>query len=142
MKALPSTFVLSTIVFSMLVFGGLTIFSEINNVQSSFLDSEKYPEFNASFNKLADVNESVGGLRAGIGSTSPDWGFFGVLNALYNGAWNTLKGLFTSMAFMNDVWNGLTTVFGVHPYFAWMISLIVTTLIAFGIYSAIFQREI
>lgn len=108
----------------------------------TFATDSTYADFNKSFNQLEDVTDTVGSLESGITDAETDFGVFGVLNALISSSWQALKLTFTSFSIMNDAYNGLSAIFGVPAWIPALIMLAITVLIAFTIYSAIFQKEL
>lgn len=99
-------------------------------------------KFNETFYKLDDISNTVGDLESGITNTTAQFGVFGVLNSLISGSWQTLRLLFNSLSFTTTVFKGLGTFFGVPTFIIKIMGLLLTVIIAFAIYSAIFQREI
>lgn len=130
--------------FTFLIVGGLALLAEYNSYDETYIDQTKYAEFNSTFNTYNDINEQVGGLQAGIEDAEPgqDYGTLGVLEALISSGWNTLQLMFQSFGFMNDVFDGLSDVFGIPAWVGVLITLIITTILVFAIYAAIFQREL
>lgn len=140
--ALPRHYVMGIILFTFIVVGGVSMLSTMNTYNSGFTDDSRFESFNLTFNKMSDVQTEVGDLQSGIEETSADPGAFGFLNALIGSGWNTMQLMFSSFSFMNGVFNGLETVFGLPPFIPTLIGLMITVLIAFAIYSAIFQTKI
>ena len=141
-EVLPRHYIFGIIAFTFIIVGGGVMLSEFTSVNPTLLDDPKYTKFNNSFNTLNDITSSVDGIQSGINGTSVDSGTFGVLNGLINSGWNSLKLLYTSLGFMNDVFRGLTTSFGIPAFIPTLLILFVSVLISFAIFSAIFQREI
>jgi hypothetical protein len=127
-------YIIAIVIFTIIMVGGIISFA-------SFGTYSRATEFNKTFNKMADVQSSVGGLQDQITGGEADAGAFGFLNALIGGAWNALKTIFTSFDFMSAVLFGANSFFGVPTYIISLILLIISTIIIFAIYSAIFQRE-
>jgi len=142
-EILPRHFVYGILVFTFIIVGGTVMMSEFNSVNPDFMDTDKFTEFNNTFNTLEDVTTSVTGLETGIEGTDVDAGTYGVLGGLINSAWNTLKLMFTSFAFMTTAILGLDTFLpGMPSFIPAIIVLFITVLLAFSIFSAIFQREL
>lgn len=141
---LPRHYIIGIIMFTFLIVGGLALLAEYNSYDETYIDQTKYAEFNSTFNTYNDINEQVGGLQAGIEDAEPgqDYGTLGVLEALISSGWNTLQLMFQSFGFMNDVFDGLSDVFGIPAWVGVLITLIITTILVFAIYAAIFQREL
>lgn len=141
--ATPRSYVFGIIIFTLLIVGGISIFASFGAVNPSMVTSTKYEQFNNTFNKFSDLNESVTNLQSSIESDdNKEFGVFGVLNGLINAAWNSLKLIFQSFGFMSDVGDGLNKVFGVPSWIPNLLFLSVITMLAFTIWSAIFQSEL
>ena len=139
----PRDYLIGIIMFTLFIVGGVTMMGILNESNPGFTtDSRTYNNFTDQFNKLNDVTTEVGKLESGITGADTDWGIFGVLNSLIRSGWNTLTLMFTSFSFMTDVWDGVGHVFGIPASLLGLLGLLVTVLISFAIYSAIFQREI
>jgi hypothetical protein len=135
-------YVWGIIVFTLFIVGGISMLGIYKDKDPTFATDDSYSRFNQSFNRLNDVTTAVNGLQTGITNADTDFGAFGVLNALISSSWQSLKLMFTSFAIMNDAYNGLSNVFGVPAWIPGLAILSVIVLIAFAIYSAIFQREL
>lgn len=141
-KILPSNYIIGIILFTIFIVGGVAMISIFNEKDSTFASDEKFTDFNKSFNKMNEVTESVESLEEGITGARPDVGVFGVLNALIQSSWNSLKLIISSFGFMTDVFAALSTVFGIPTWVGTLISLLVTVILVFGIWGAIFQRDL
>lgn len=140
--ATPRTYIYGIIGFVFVILAGLTFISPFAEENPAMVSSSKYADFNASFNSFSDVQDELGDIQTSITDASTDFGTFGVLNALVSTAWQSLKLLFTSLGFMNDAYTGMSSVFGVPTWIPSLIILVVVTMIAFTIWSAIFQSEL
>ena len=143
-EVLPRHYIYGIIVFMFFIVGITSLFTIIQSYDSTALDDPRYAEFNESFNRLGELNESMDALQKPLLSTedSGQQGAFGQLNALIITAWNSLKALPTTLAFAISAMTGLVTVFGIPTWIITIIGFLVTTMILFAIWSAIFQREI
>lgn len=139
---LPRHYIYGIIVFVFIMVGGIAILAEFNNANANFVDNTKYVEFNESFHKLNEITESIETIENNIVTDVPDPGVWGVLNSLIQSSWQTLKLLFNSFRFMKIATAATTKIFGIPAWIPGLISLFITVLLAFAIYSAIFQREI
>lgn len=138
-------YVIAIIVFSMFITGIAGIFTQIRSIDPDYGESTEITQFSATFDKLNDVNDSVTAMKDSITGnelTDTDVGTFGVLNALIGGAWQSLRTIFSSFAFMETAIGGLYSYFGVPSWVGNGILLIITTIIIFTIWGAIFQREL
>lgn len=141
---LPRHYIIGVIIFTFFIVGGIAMLTEFGNKNPTFIADDKFNDFNTSFNKMNDLTESVNGLEDRITESGEDQdlGVFGVLDALINTGWNTLKLLFTSFGFVEDVFTSLGTFFGIPGWVAALLILLVTVMIAFAIFTAVFQREV
>lgn len=130
------------LIFTLFIVGGTSMMGIMQSHDSTYATDEKYTQFNDSFNRLSEVTTAVEGLQTGITEAETDFGAFGVLNALISSSWQSLKLMFSSFSLMNAAFDGLTVVFGVPAWVAGLITLAVIVLIAFIIYSAIFQSQL
>ena len=130
------------LVFTLVIVGGVSMIGILNDSGANFDNNQKFIDFNDSFNRLNEVTASVEGLQSDIQGAETDFGAFGVLNALISSSWQSLKLMFNSFSIMNDAYNGLSTVFGLPAWIPALLILAVIILIAFIIYSAIFQTQL
>jgi tetrahydromethanopterin S-methyltransferase subunit C len=57
-------------------------------------------------------------------------------------SWQSIKLFFLSFGIMNAAYSGLSAIFGIPAWITGLAGLLVTILIGFTIYSAIFQKEL
>lgn len=108
----------------------------------NFANDDKFTQFNKTFNVYNDVEEQVNDLGSSITSADQDFGLLGVLNGLIMAGWQSLRLMLTNFAFMNTVFKGLYTMFGVPAWISGLIILAVTVMFVFSIFSAFFQRDL
>jgi hypothetical protein len=140
--ATPRTYVYGIIAFVFVIVAGVSLVAMFAEKNPAMVTGSTYSQFNQSFNKLADVTTQIGVIQNKITNVKTDFGVFGVLNELVNSAWQSLKLLATSLDFMSDAYGGMTTVFGVPAWIPSLIVLFVVAMLAFTIWSAIFQSEL
>lgn len=140
-ETLPRHYITGIIIFTFFIVGGVSMISILGDSDATLTQDTKFQRFNQSFNVMGDVSSSVGDLESGITEADTDFGTFGVLNALISSAWQSVRLLFSSFGFMTGVWSGMSELFGVPAWVAGLIALLVTVMIAFAIYTLIFQRE-
>lgn len=140
----PSSYIMGILVFVLIIGSCVSMISMFRDYDSDFgMNESEYKQFNSTFYVLDDIDNTVEDLEQGVTDTnSTSFGVFGVLNSLISGGWQSLKLLTGSLSFMNSVFSGLTTYFGIPGFVVKIIGLIVTIFITFAIYSAIFQRKI
>jgi len=141
MASLPRHYIFGLLIFTFFIVGGVSIISLFQDVNPDFIDQEKFTTFNDTFNVMPDLVTEVGNIQDGIENADTNFGVFGVLNSLISSAWQSLRLLFQSFSFMTTAYRGLSTLFGVPTWVPTLIGLFVTVLIAFAIFSVIFQRD-
>jgi hypothetical protein len=140
--AVPTTYIVGIIIFTFFIVGGVALIGEMRDTNPDFINNQKYDQFNSTFNVLDDVTGEVGTIQDNIANADTDFGLFGVLNSLISSAWQTLRLLFSSFGFMNTVFIGFSTFFGIPAWVSGLIILLVTIMFAGAIFAAIFHREI
>jgi hypothetical protein len=136
----PRMYVYGVIMMMFFIVGGMAMLSIMQESDASFDADSRSGEFNRTFNKLANVETEVSSIESSF-QTDPEWGVFGGLNALIKGTWNTFSLMFSSWSFMDGVFQGLESFFGVPGWISSIIMLLITVTIAFAIYSLIFQKD-
>lgn len=139
---LPRHYIMGIVIFTIFIVGGVSMMGIFAETDPTFTDSDKFTQFNDSFDVMSDVTTEVDDLESSITNADTDFGALGVLNSLISGAWQSLRLVFSSFEFMDGVWSGTNYIFGVPIWVASMITLLVTVLLVFAIWSAIFQREL
>lgn len=142
-NVLPRHFVYGVILFTLIIVGGVNMLSTLNDHSASLLDrSEHYADFNATFNKFSELNDSVGTLTGSLTRTNPDVKDGTFLGDLIRGSWNTLKTVGDSFGFVIEGFRGLSSFFGVPAWVPVLLGSLVGIMLVFSIWSAVFQREI
>jgi len=133
-------YILAVIVFTMVIVGGVSMISDFAGDNDEFIDDDKFISFNRSFNKMEDLKTSVTSLETST-QTDPELGPFGFLDSLVKTVVNTLKTIFSSFGFIDDIFNSLDEVFGIPPWVGVLIVSMITVIISFSIFTVITQRE-
>lgn len=141
-EVLPRHYIIGVIFFGFFIVSGVFLISGMFAKDPTMGGQQEFIDFNKTFNKMSEVQENVEDIQSNIENAGTDFGTFGVLNALINGAWQNLKLLFASFGFMTAAYEGLTAFFGIPAYIPLTMGLVVIVVIGFGIWSAIFQREL
>lgn len=142
-NVLPRHFVYGVILFTLIIVGGVNMLATLNDHSASLLDrSEHYSDFNATFNKFSELNDTVNSLSTSLDSTNPDVKDGTFLGDLIRGSWNTLKTIRASFGFMNEGFRGLSSFFGMPAWIPALIISLIAIMLVFSIWSAVFQREI
>ena len=144
---LPRHYIIGIILFTFFIVGGMAMMNEFNKSDDTFTDDEKFTQFNKSFDKMAELTTSVETLKGKIDPLTGEeeeikYGVFGVLNALIETSWNALRTIFSAFGFMDDIFNAISIVFGVPVWVGSLLILLVTVLLVFSIWSAIFQTKL
>jgi len=135
-------YLIGVVMFCLIVVSGISMLGIMKDKDPTFATSDKYSQFNESFNRLNDVTGAVNNIQAGITNEKGDPGLFGVLNNLIMSSWQSIKLFFLSFGIMNAAYSGLSAIFGIPAWITGLAGLLVTILIGFTIYSAIFQKEL
>ena len=138
----PSTYIMAILVFILFIVGGVSIMLEFRASDPTFANDARFTEFNNTFNVYTNTTDKIEDLALSITAADSDWGILGVLNGLILAAWQSLKLLITNWSFMNSVFLGLSTIFGIPSWIAGLIILAVTVMFVFALYSAFFQRDL
>ena len=140
----PRNLIFGAILVTLMIVGGVNMMDSMNNHPDSLLaDSDKYASFNESFNKFDELDESISGLAGGLDETNPsDPNDDSFLGNLIKGSWNTLKTIGTSFSFIGDMFDATTTYFGVPAWIPALIGSLILIIFIFGVWSAVFQREL
>ena len=136
-----SSIIIGVIIFTLFIFGGTAMISEFALKDSSFIDTQKFSQFNTTFNKYGTLQNSVASMETSITGAETDFGLFGVLNGLIQVAWNTIITIFTSFGFITDILNGLYYTMGIPVWIGNLLASIITITFVFGIFALIFQRD-
>jgi len=137
----PSSYIVAIIIFTLIIIGGVSMIATFGDKDSSFIDEERYSDFNKTFNKYEDIQDISNKTQTNIENMEDTDLDFGVLGSLINQAWQFLRLLITSLSFMSSAFNGIVIMFGVPAWIPTMLIAIITILLGFAIYSIIFQRN-
>lgn len=141
-NATPRSYVYGVIGFTFIIVAGVTLFALFASESPALLADERFVQFNESFNTLNDITREVNKFNSTITRASVQPGPVGVIDGLITSAWQALRLMFASFGFMNDAANSLWSVFGIPAWIPALLMLTVTVMIAFTIFSAIFQSEL
>lgn len=133
--------VLSIIVFTMVIVGGVSLITNFAEDNTEFIDNNEFPGFNRTFNRMADLQISVDKLEAAT-QTPPEQGLWGFLDGLMRTTVNALKSIFTTFDFIGEIFVGLSIIFPIPVWVGALLTSMITIIIAFGIFTIVTQREI
>lgn len=137
----PRIFIYGIIVFTLMIGGVAFIMSQFAIDSPSFTSDENFQAFNSTFNKYNDVVEVGTNLSGDIQTSQPNPTLFGVLDSLVNSGWVAIKSLFNTLGFVNTIFGGLTNIFGIPSWIVALLTTLMVVMIAFSIYSLIFQGK-
>jgi len=137
-----SHYIIGIIAFTFVILAGMSMVGELNKADSTF--SGKYESFNNTFNVYDNVTSKMEEISESLPAVdSSQFGVFGVLNALIQSSWQTLRLSIQSFGFMDSVFQGLSNEIPAVPI--WVGGLIISSILVvfvFAIYGAIFQRDL
>ena len=116
--------------------------SILGDSDSSYVDDPLYTSFNKSFDQSSEFYGTVDDLEGGITNADTDFGLFGVLNSLISSSWQGLKLTLTSFGFLTSILAATNHIFGIPNWVIALVGSLITIVLVFGIWSAIFQREL
>ena len=141
-QPLPSFYFYAFVVFTLVVVGGIAMMAELYKGSSVLAGSEKFQEFNSSFNRLQDVQKETDRMKGVVSDPGEqDFNLFGVLGGLINGVWGGVKALWTSWDFTTDAMEGLSTIWGVPSWIPSLLIGLVVAMIFFAVIGLLFQKE-
>lgn len=142
-ETLPRHYVFGSIIFMTIIAGGILVAAVFNHDKSILDGDSQYQNFNATFNKYNDLESSMQTLEDAASQTNDvNPGLFGFLDSLVGISWNTLTSIGTTFGFMKTSIGGLSSIFGIPDFIVTAIILLISAMIVFSIFSAIFQREV
>jgi hypothetical protein len=142
-----SDYMFGIVFFTLFISSGVYMISDVYFNSNPSISQEEILRFNKTFNKYQDLDASVSKFQdniegsGAIGTTDIATGLNGVLGSLVLSSWNALQFIFTSLGFATSIFSGLS-YFGLPEFVGAILLLAVTIMLAFTIYSAIFQKDI
>jgi hypothetical protein len=133
----PKTYILGIIVFAIIIFAGTGMLGILDNGTGVFSSDSRYTNFTKQFNKSNELYSGTSSLSQTLNETSGENG----LSSLVTGAWRSVSLVGTSFGFMNSIWVATTQLLGIPVEIAGFVVLMVTIIIIFAIWSAIFQTN-
>lgn len=137
----PRDYLVGILLFTLFITGGITLIDSFYDQSSSFVDADKYQAFNQTFNVRNDAEQAVTNIRNSI-ITQDLPSLITFIATMFLTAFQALMSLFTSISFMNAVFQGLYYVFGIPYWVTTILTSLITVMIVFSIISAILQRDI
>lgn len=136
---------IKNIIIALVVMAGVT--AGLVGLIASFMPTTMTPADNqmlSGFNetlKQNTISNTVGGITSTF-SAEPDFGVLGVLNSLIQAAWNSLRSLVSGLGFVNLMFTNLAAIFGVPTWVVTTGFTVITVIVAFAIFGAIFQKDL
>jgi len=141
-----SNYVYGVILFVLVMFAGLNYLGAMKANNPDFASEGEYSEFNHSFNRVADIQSSMGQIESSATQTNASSGFFaenfGFLEQLISKSWNTLKLLTQNFGFVGDSFSALSEMFGINPAYTNIFLLLTSAIIIFTIFTAVFKVRV
>ena len=134
-------YIVGLLLFVVIITGGVVSMGEFSS-RNVALSNAPVTDFEASFNKSAEITDTVGEISSSIDSVSTrEAGALGWLSALLGSAFNGLKAVGQSLGFVDSLGEDTVSFLGVPAIYPMMalIILIVTVVIGFAIWSAIMR---
>lgn len=131
-------YIIGVIMFTVVIGGGSYITGSFYNFDNSIDGVGELSQFESSMYRASNLTTAVDDLDSSINNVdAADTGVLGWLNVLLGSAFNGLKVIGQSMGFMSQVSSDSAYLFGIPPFIIALITLVVTVIIVFAIYSAI-----
>lgn len=111
-------------------------------------DDGDFRNLSSSFNRSADIISTVNNLQADLSQAQEGdfLGSFGVLGGLINVVWQSIKALpnliLETGGFMIDILSAFAFYLKLPTWIVGLVGAILTVIVIFAIFSAVFQREI
>ena len=137
-----SNYVVAIIIFSIVIISGIGIIYQFASVDNTFMPNDEISNFNSTFNKYNEINNSVGDLKTSITDSKAEPSIFGVLDGLVTTGWSAIRSTYSSFNFMTSSFNQLSYYLGINQQIIYLLASIITVLIAYAIFKLIFQTEV
>lgn len=134
MKA--SNVIIGLIFVSLIVLSAAMIMKDYENDYGVDMDTER---FNATYNKMSDVQEKTEGMKDAVEST--DVSTLEAASFFISGAWSVLTLVLQSIPLINSMLLSFAMDYGIPPWFMYGITTAIMATIIFVIISIIFRRE-
>jgi len=148
-ETIPRHILIGMILFTIIVMGGVSFIGSFRSEYTDYGNDNlnKFGDFNKTFSKMDEITARSNALETAIDTGTDDEGInagvFGMLNTLITSAWNGLRGLFGSLEFIKDMFVASPDIFPWIPYFIpTLFGSIITIILVFAIWSAIFQKDV
>ena len=141
-EVLPRHFVFGIIIFIGIMSGGVFLINQFSHSQPTFVDDSKYPVITDTLDAAnTKLNTQIQTLNNSV-SGRPNSEKFGVLGGIIDSVWSTISLLGTNFQFAFAMFNAFWAIFGLPPFFGWIIVSLITAMIGFAVFTLAFYREI
>jgi hypothetical protein len=134
-----SKYLYAAFIFSFFIFGSVTLISQMNTGSGNQAEIQK---FNSTTNKLEELNTQTNIMTSNIDSGIGETGTLGMINQLITTAWNTLKNIPTTFVIITETITSMSGLYGIPSWVLGILTSVIGIMILFGIYAAVFQRDI
>ena len=142
----PRDFLIGSIIFMLIIVGGINIVSSMNNEYSGFISNDNLKKFK-SLNKTSDLdnqitkfNSTLETIESASDQNNPIFASFGFLGGLVQGVWAVFSNMVESFSFLTSLFGELDDLFGIPQWIISLITSLIVGILIFGIYSLIFNR--
>jgi hypothetical protein len=136
---------MATLMMSFVIVAGMYLIADESNYDPETFNDPKFQDniidFKAAFDRQADIDESIALTYGNVTALNPDAGILQYFIALTYTGIQSLKSSITSIKFITDFFQGLSSNFGVPDFVVTFLAAIISIIFIFIIYSAIFGRD-
>lgn len=134
-------YIVGVTIFILVTMSIMALVGGIVEQKPDIIINSTYTDFNTSFNKYLDLNQSISVRKDEIDLSTPgeDSGLLGSINSLMKTASSGVKYFLISFSVMDDAYRGLNTQLGIPTFVGDVIKLLVTVLIIFAFFKLIFR---
>jgi hypothetical protein len=136
----PRDILVSLVIFGLVITGGVSLIGRFLVYQPSYAD-DQYTEFNETFNKLEETQAKTTELKNSLVSQNLPQPLDFLAN-MYLTAYQTAMSLFSGFEFIDAIFNGLSTIFGIPTWAIAGILSLITIIFTFGALSAFLARDL
>ena len=138
---LPKDIVLSTLIFSLFIIGGVSLIYSATMKDSNFIDAARFATFNKSMNQLGLTDTAS--MKSDIESTGSGKDD-DMVTIMYKKGTSVLSRMLGSLTFFTTILSGSYKVFGyiIPSWLPGIILSIITVIIIFAILSAWFAKAL
>lgn len=142
---IPRHIIISFMIFTMVFGVGIYILADFNQNQPDYMSPDELVKYNSTFNKYAEYQNTVTGLKSNIENNQPsNLLSFGVVGAIINTVWTGLTNMFTTFGFMLDTITSIPAMINL-PFPDVVTGLLVTiilTIFLFTLYSFVTNQHV